>query len=280
MRASVPLFPYLPVPIVAVLLLLTATLPLPASALDARQIIQRSVEANEADWKAAPDLAYVEREVINKGGARTVKTYKVMMIDGSPYNQLLAVDDQPLSPAHQARERARLAQEIARRKHETREERSSRISKYEKSRHQDHALMQQMTKALDFRLRGKDTLNGYPVYVFDATPHAGYQPPNHETRVLTGMKGTLWVNRTNYQWVKVEAEVFRPVSFGLFIAKVSPGTRFVLEQAPLSGPIWEPKHFKMEVHASILWWTHNSSEDDTFRDYQPNRAAVQQPDTR
>jgi hypothetical protein len=36
------------------------------------------------------------------------------------------------------------------------------------------------------------------------------------------MKGKLWVDREQYQWVKVEAEVIKPVNFGYFIAKVAP----------------------------------------------------------
>ena len=93
------------------------------------------------------------------------------------------------------------------------------------------------------------------------------------TKVLTGMRGKLWVDKKNYQWVKVEAEVFKPVSFGLFIAKVKPGTRFTLEQSPVSGNVWMPHHFRVDLSTSILGYSRNSVDDETYRDYRPNSIA-------
>ena len=49
------------------------------------------------------------------------------------------------------------------------------------------------------------------------------------------MRGKMWIDTRQYQWVKVHAEVFRPVAFGLFIAHVEPGTEFTLEESPIGG---------------------------------------------
>jgi hypothetical protein len=75
-----------------------------------------------------------------------------------------------------------------------------------------------------FRLVGQESVNGRNCYVIAATPKTGYQPSNRETKVLTGMRGTMWFDTSQFQWVKVYAEVFRPVAFGVFIADVKPGT--------------------------------------------------------
>jgi hypothetical protein len=34
-------------------------------------------------------------------------------------------------------------------------------------------------------------------------------PKSRETKVLTGMQGTMWIDTKTYQWVKVTASVFR-----------------------------------------------------------------------
>ena len=47
---------------------------------DVETIIQRSVEANAADWKAAPDYDYIERDRQPGGGT---KTYEELMISAS-----------------------------------------------------------------------------------------------------------------------------------------------------------------------------------------------------
>ena len=58
----------------------------------ARDIVRRSVQNINADWDAAPRYNFTERDIVVKQGVRTVKTYQVMMIDGSPYNRLTAVN--------------------------------------------------------------------------------------------------------------------------------------------------------------------------------------------
>ena len=57
-----------------------------------------------------------------------------------------------------------------------------------------------------------------------------YEPPNNEAKVLTGMEGMLWIDKTTFQWVKVEATVIQPVSIAGFLAQVQPGTCFELEK--------------------------------------------------
>jgi hypothetical protein len=246
---------------------------------DATEIIRRSVQKIEADWKRAPEYSFVERDVEGKRNATpTVKTYQVLMIDGSQYNQLISINDHPLSPGEKADEESKLRAEVLKRGHESDRERHKRIARYLKERDQNHAMLKEMVDAFDFRPVGEATIDGHDCWVFDAQPKPGYQPTNRETRVLLGMKGKLWVDKSQYEWVRVEAEVTRPVSVYGILAKVGPGTRFFLEQAPVAGNLWLPKHFSVSVKASALGFINeNSSDDETYRDYKPmpNLAALE-----
>jgi hypothetical protein len=235
--------------------------------------VQRSVANTNADWAAAPQYGFTEHDVITKGARRTAKTYQVMMIEGSPYNKLLSKNGQRLSPAEAAQEDRKLQQEIEHRRHESPSARQKRIAEYAKERRQDHALMSQMVKAFNFTLDGEDTVDGRRCYVLDATPKPGYHPPNRDTRVLKGMRGKMWVDAQQYQWVKVQAEVFRPVSFGFFFARVKPGTEFILEQKPLQRNLWLPSHFFMHVKARVLIASRQSSDDETYSNYHRGSAA-------
>ena len=151
-----------------------------------------------------------------------------------------------------------------------------------RERGQDHAMMKEMVEAFDFTPAGEEHLAGREVWVLNATPKPGYVPHNHEGRVLMGMKGKLWIDQATYQWVKVDAQVVRPVSFFGFFARVGPGTRFVLEQEPVNDNLWLPKHFSVNVVASALGFIDESSiEDDTYRDYRPMpKAAAVAPSAR
>lgn len=251
---------------------LILAVPALAASVDVQEIVRRSVAANEGNWKLAPNYGYVERDATSKrGGPRTIKTNQVYLIEGSEYNKLIAVNDKPLPPAQQAAEEQKLKQEIRKRQSEAPGERSKRVAKYQRDRQQDHAMMREMATAFNFKLAGEETVNGRPAWVLLAEPKPGYKPKTRDTRVLTGMRGKLWVDQQTYQWAKVDAQVVKPVSFGGFIAQVGPGTRFVLEQAPVAGSLWLPRHFAMQVNASVMWRDRSSNDDETYRDYRPMR---------
>ena len=235
------------------------------AAPDVETIIQKSVEANETDFKAAPHFNYREED---RDGPNS-KTYQVYMIDGSPYQRLIAVNGEPLPKEQSAQEEKKLDQEKAQRRAESGGDRKSRIAKYEKGRQRDHQMMQQLTKAFDFKLLGTRKLQSREVYLLKATPEPGYDPPTMETQVLPGMEGQLWIDTETYQWVKVTAKVIRPVSIEGFLAEVQPGTRFELEKMPVGNGIWQPKHFTMKSHAKVLYlFSRRSQADETYSDYE------------
>jgi len=240
---------------------------LPNSAgVDPSVIIQRSVEANQRDWAAAPQFNYCAKKKTDS----STRTYEELMIEGSRYELLVAINDRPLSPDKQANEAKDLQKAVSQRKRESPEERRRRIAAYEAGRKRDHELTEEMAKAFRFTLAGEDELDGRRVYVLHAVPKKGYKPPNRDAAVLTGMNGTLWIDQQTYQWLKVEAHVVHPVSIGGFAARVEPGTEFKLEKMPVAPGVWQPKRFAMKARAKILFlFSHRQQEDDTFFNYVP-----------
>lgn len=247
-----------------------------SSGVNVEDIIRKSVAATDANWKEAPKYTFHERDVLSKKDRpKGTKTYQVLMIDGSPYNKVIAVNDHPLSKEEQQVEEEKLRDEVVNRQNEGPRARSRRIAKYEKERAQDQAMMREMAEAFNFKLVRETKLDGRDVYELEATPKPGYVPRTHETKVLTGMKGTLWVDKETDQWVKVVAEVTHSVSFYGFFAKVGPGTRFELEQEPVGGNLWLPRHFAVRVNASALGFINeNSTDDETYSDYRPMSQAL------
>ena len=230
-----------------------------------QEIIRKSVAANQLDFKEDPHYNYKELDRTPKGS----KLYRVMMIEGTPYNRLIAVNGNPLSPAQDADEGKKLQQTIQQRGSESSEERQKRIAKYEKDRARDNAMMNELTKAFNFTLVGQRRVRGFHVWVLKATPRPGYQPPNMDCQVLPGMQGELWIDQKTYQWVRVTAQVIHPVSIEGFLAEVEPGTRFELEKSPVSNVVWEATHFSMHSSAKVLHvFGRESQEDESYFDYQ------------
>lgn len=243
----------------------TAAIP---SAPDVQTIIQRSVEANQRDWDAAPRFDYSEREGAADGSTRT---YREMMILGSLYERLIAVDGRPVPSEQQAAEARKLENVIAERSAESPGQRAKRIAKYARERKREYLLLEQLAVAFNFTLAGEETLDAHRVYMLKATPRPDYQPPNVEAAVLTGMQAGLWIDETTFQWVRVEARVIRPIHIAGFLARVEPGTRFLLEKAPVTDTVWLPSRFTMKAKVRVLFlFSHNTQSDETYFDYQPS----------
>jgi len=232
---------------------------------DVTSILQKSTEASKRDWAAVPEFDNDERDRTKSGD----RTYAVTMLYGSPYEKVIAVNGHKLNLSQQKAEQEKFEKAVAERRNESPESRSKRIAKYEAERRRDNTMLAQLTTAFDFRLLGKRSLNGYQVYVLKATPRQGYHPPDRDSRVLTGMEGTLWIDQKTFQWVKVEAHVTRPVRIEGFLAEVEPGTRFEVEKRPVAGDIWLASHFSMRSNAKVLLLIPRSGEeDDSYFGYQ------------
>src|SRR5262249_4654153 len=95
---------------------------------DPEEIVRRSVELSQKDWKRGSDYDYFEREL---DGSHT-KTYQVRMLLGSRYRRLIAVDDKPLSPEAQAREQRLYQKTLSDREYETPEQRERRLAQHQK----------------------------------------------------------------------------------------------------------------------------------------------------
>ncbi|MGH9662832.1 MAG: hypothetical protein ACRD9L_00235 [Bryobacteraceae bacterium] len=246
------------------------------AATNPNELVRSSVAKIEADWKAAPRYSYHERDVNEKldsdgeVSSKTINTYQVILLDGSEYRKLIAHANKPLSSEELAQQEQKLNAEGDRRRHESSSDRAKRVSLYEKERQQNQRMLLELVDAFNFRLRGRQTIDGRKTWVLDATPKPGYVPKTRETKVLVGMRGRMWIDEQENQWVKVQAKVIKPVSFVFGFASVSPGTEFILEQAPIAGTpdLWLPTHFEEKVNANILWFHHKTSLDQTYTNYR------------
>jgi hypothetical protein len=236
-------------------------------AIDAAEIVRRSVQANQNDWNQLPHYDYFMREREEKGS----KTYLSRMILGSRYNELVAVNDEPLPPEAAAREKQKFESEIRARQNETPERREERIKKFQKDIDRNDLFLAQLSQAFDFTLVKTDEIQGRKVYVLAAKPRRGYQPPNMQAKALTGMEGTMWIDAETFHWVKVQAQVVRPVSIEGFLARVERGTRFELDQIRVAEGLWLPSHFEMQSRAKVLLLFSRSDRDNKdYFDYRRN----------
>lgn len=238
----------------------------PPKTPDAATIIQRSVDAMRRDWQGSEHYVHLERDLESHGS----KTFQILIIEGSPYQKLTAVNGKPLSPDQTKKEDQKLRHEVASRCGESPSDRQKRIAKYHEDQKRDHEMIGELTKAFTFKVAGRQRVNGRKTWLLNAAPKPGYQAPNLETKALTGMEGKLWIDTATFEWVRVEAHVVRPVSIEGFLATVEPGTIFELVRAPVGDAFWAPTHFSARSKARIVGLiSHSTHDDETDTNYQP-----------
>src|SRR5207249_3213111 len=94
---------------------------------------------------------------------------------------------------------------------------------------------------------GSEKLGQRDAYVIDATPRSGYHPKMKEGKILSKLRFRAWIDKNEYQWVKVDGECIDTVSFGWFLARLHKGSRFLFEQTRVNDEVWLPKRIDLKV---------------------------------
>jgi hypothetical protein len=235
------------------LVLVAATaLGTPFWAQDAREIVRKSVELDQANWLRLKDYTWIahsnERHFDSNGKVKSEdkSAWETVMLDGEPYRRMLERNGRPLAPAEQRKEEEKLDKSAARLEHETPEQKQQRLAEYEKRRRKEREFLREIPEAYDLRIEGETKVDGDDVWVIAGTPRAGYQPKDRDAKAFPKIQGKIWVDKTNYQWVRVEAQTTGTISFGLVLARLNPGARLVFEQTRAGDNLWLPKRLYLQ----------------------------------
>ncbi len=235
-----------------------ACVPALLGAQDAREIVRHAVELDRANDQIARQYTYLQRQdtrtLDGSGGVknRSVVTYDVTLLEGSPYRRLVARNDQPLPPEEEKKEQEKLRRSIEERSHETPEERKRRLDEVEARRNRMREELREIPDAFDFTLAGEDRLDGTEVWMIDASPHPGYKAKAQMARFVGKVKGRFWIAKQDYHWVKAEIETLEPISVAGFILRLAKGSRVELEQTRVNGEVWLPKSIVVRASARLL----------------------------
>jgi hypothetical protein len=227
--------------------LLTVLLAMPALAQDPREIFRRSVEKDQVNRALRQQYTFIEKSVekeLDKDG-QPKKTessvHDVSILYGHQFRRLIEKDGKPLSTKDQQKEKERLEKFTAKWTHETAEERRKRLAQREKNREKEVAFLKEIPDAYDLRLIGDEKVDGKDAWVIQAEPNPGYRPKAAEAKYFAKIHGKIWIDKAEYQWVKVDAETTDTISFGLILFRLYKGSRLQFEQARVNDEIWLPR---------------------------------------
>ena len=119
------------------------------SSPDAREIVARSVKVTEANWLEAPNYSFIRSDIKSKHRSQSARqAYQVLMIEGSPYLNVIGEEGHPLSATRTQEEEQKVCKEMAKRANESPGEHRKRIGKGDAPRFEIH---KEHHKVLDMR---------------------------------------------------------------------------------------------------------------------------------
>lgn len=242
---------------------------------DAHEIVERSVKAGEENWKVARNYTFLERteerhlDSEGKVKSREVKTYDITLLEGSPYERLVARDDHPLPPAEEKKEKEKLDKSIAERMKETPAERERRIADYEKRRKREQETMHEVAEAFDFKIAGQDRVDGREVWIVDAEPRRDYHARSRDAKILPHVRGRLWIDQTTFDWVKLDATVIDSLTWGLFLVRLDKGAHIAIDETRVNEEVWLPRWISITASARLgIFKQLRVQQETTYRNFR------------
>jgi hypothetical protein len=243
---------------------------------DPREIVRRSITSELENSKRAKNYTFLqrteERELDDRGQVKSKlsKTFDVTMLEGSSYRRLIERNDYPLLPKEEKKEEDKLRSSLVDRRHETEAQREKRVAEYDNRPGRNRAMLSEIPEAFDFRLVREESLDSRLAYVIEGAPRAGYHPRSADARILLPkLKLTVWIDKADLNWARIDAEVIDTITWGLCLFKLSPGARFELHQVRVNDEVWLPRYSRIAGSARVAFVKKlNMEQVATFKNYR------------
>jgi len=244
---------------------------LPVSAQDANEIIRRSVDRDAYNFERLKNYTFLERseerryDRDGKLKSTDVETEEILILVGRPYGRLIERDDKPLSEKEALKEQQKMDKELEKRRRESERDKADQ----DKDRAEQRRFLREVPEAFNLTLKGSEQLSGRAVWVIDAQPKPGYKPKAKRADLLTKIRGKIWVDQMDYQWVKAEVEIIDAISVGLGLLRIAPGGTVRFEQTRVNDEVWLPLRVNVAANARLAYLKKLRAElDITYRNYR------------
>ncbi|MGA3371439.1 MAG: hypothetical protein ABSC48_06715 [Terracidiphilus sp.] len=239
----------------------------------AQQFVNRALAA---ELRAAQDANHPMRYRLRKSSPRLTSTKEIVETRDGDVARLIAINDQPLDPAGEQREEARLDALLgdpARQRHRKQSEEADTAIVLK--------LVQMLPQAFLYEYAGSgQSASGAQdsprkVEKFHFRPNPNFSPPDLETQALTAMTGEIWIDAAEERVTRLEGHLQQDTEYGWgILGKLDKGGWVVLEQAAVGGGLWRIARFQMKMDLRILFKTKNFDTTEEMTGYAPVPASL------
>jgi hypothetical protein len=245
---------------------------------DPQEIIRQSLSHWRRNLDAARNYTFQQRSVeqeLNKDTSlkkTEINTHEILIIYGEPYEKLIARDDQPLSAKDQQKEEEKLNKFFEKQRDKSDADREKERNK-ERDKFQ-REIADELPLMLNYEIVGEEDFSGQPVWVISATPKKDYKSHSMAGKLLSKLTGKVWISKTDYQWVKAEADLADDFTVGWFLFKLHKGTHLEFAQTRVNDEVWLPRSFFVQGSGRFTVKTGRFRNTTEYSKYQKFKSDV------
>jgi hypothetical protein len=219
-----------------------------------------------------------EGEVIGK----SVKVFDVYPTPAGAdaYRRLISVNGIPVDREkleQTDRERRNALLECSRQlERETPSQREQRLRSEAESRRKENETIDDAFRLYDFRIIGRERIDGYDAILVTFSPAQGVTPRTTEGKLLQKFSGRAWVAESDHQLIRFEGESIDDVSMGFgLLARLYKGSHVVFQRRKVSEGVWLPSELRYSGGGRVLLVRKLRVEG--IREYSDYRALSEDP---
>ena len=223
----------------------------------AQALVERALAR---ELRTAQDPTHPMRYRLRKSSPRLTTAKEIVETRDGDVARLVAINDQPLSPADEQKEEARLNAllgdpSLQRHRKQSEENDTERALK----------VLRVLPTAFLYQFAGTGTASTGTVVKFTFRPNPQFDPPDLETGVLTAMAGEVWIDSVQERVVRLAGSLQQDKDFGWgILGQLDKGGWVEINQADVGAGEWRIVHLKLVMNGRVLWKPKNS---DSVQDY-------------
>jgi hypothetical protein len=131
------------------------------------------------------------------------------------------------------------------------EDRDQKMKKQDAPR-DDAKIRDELFEIYDIEMQRREMIEGSRAVVLSFRARPGYKPQSKLANFLIHISGRVWVNESDHQLIRLDAEVVDPVSYGWFLGSLDEGTRLIAERRKFSKEVWLPVKLDIQKSQRVL----------------------------
>lgn len=97
-----------------------------------------------------------------------------------------------------------------------------------------------------------EIIDGNPTVLLTFSPKQGIKINGDILKLLHHISLRAWITEKDHEVVRVECTVVEPLSFGVVLARIHPGSTLVLERSRIKDGIWAPSRIEVTARGRLL----------------------------